>query len=289
MLPRHVPQQSGWRASRLRRLGYRSYDHYLHGAHWAAVRERYWSAPETPKACFCGEADRRNLELHHRTYLRLGNEPLDDLRALCHQCHNDIHVLASRNLVRYDLDDYDDVRRRIIYALEYRARRVRDGADAASVPNRPFDEHHWDLGARVRRAETEGRRDRARRLVIGRVGQPVAETPAQWVESAQRAGQRPGQDARERQSDTHSPVSVGIGASSTDPENMVTRQRTGLLRRFYRQVREAALRATTEEALQLERLVDAVRIGEVDVAFASDCLRSLLREQHGRAFDSPVP
>ena len=56
----------------------------------------------------------------------------------------------------------------------------------------------------------------------------------------------------------------------------------GAQRRFARQLREAGLRATPRERLDLERLERAVREGEVSLPVASDAVRDLLRQQHQR-------
>jgi hypothetical protein len=98
------------------------------------------------------------------TYLRIGRERLEDLRPLCRQCHNDIHVLAQRNLVRFDLEDYDDVRRRIIYALERRRRLERDGVDPQHISERPYAADTWRRDSDRRHALVEDRSVRAKRL-----------------------------------------------------------------------------------------------------------------------------
>lgn len=56
----------------------------------------------------------------------------------------------------------------------------------------------------------------------------------------------------------------------------------GAQRRLARQLREAALRATPRELLDLERLERAVREGEVSIPVASDVVRELLRQQNQR-------
>ena len=54
-------------------------------------------------------------------------------------------------------------------------------------------------------------------------------------------------------------------------------------RRFARQLREAALRATPEELIDLERLERLVRYEALGVFEAQDMLRDLLRRQNERA------
>lgn len=56
----------------------------------------------------------------------------------------------------------------------------------------------------------------------------------------------------------------------------------GTRRRLARQLREAALRATPTELLELERLEAAARDGAIGVLDASRLLRDLLRAQHAR-------
>lgn len=33
-----------------------------------------------------------NIDVHHRTYIRVPNEPLSDLTVLCHKCHDRFHT-----------------------------------------------------------------------------------------------------------------------------------------------------------------------------------------------------
>ena len=41
----------------------------------------------------CGS--RYKLEVHHKTYMRFGNELMSDLVTLCHNCHVAIHKKAA--------------------------------------------------------------------------------------------------------------------------------------------------------------------------------------------------
>lgn len=75
---------------RLKKLGFNSYASYLRSAHWRSLRYRYRNSPSTPNECYiCGND--KNLELHHRTYVRLGHERFSDLVLLCRPCHQDTH------------------------------------------------------------------------------------------------------------------------------------------------------------------------------------------------------
>lgn len=78
----------------LRRLPYAD---YLRTAHWQRVRllalERAGNACE-----LCAATDR--LEVHHRTYERLGFERPLDVIALCHDCHKDHHNALVLRAIR---------------------------------------------------------------------------------------------------------------------------------------------------------------------------------------------
>lgn len=69
----------------LRRLPYAE---YLRTAHWQRVREL--ALDRAGHQCeLCSHTE--TLEVHHRTYERLGFERPADVIALCHDCHRDFH------------------------------------------------------------------------------------------------------------------------------------------------------------------------------------------------------
>lgn len=67
------------------------YAAYLRSPHWRRLRKRYQA--ERPWACDICEDDER-LELHHKTYDRVGDGQLDDLIPLCQRCHSLLHQLV---------------------------------------------------------------------------------------------------------------------------------------------------------------------------------------------------
>jgi 5-methylcytosine-specific restriction endonuclease McrA len=70
-------------------LGFANYRAYLASDHWSDLRRRYWQS-RLPKCCYaCGS--KGHLDLHHRTYKRVGNERLTDLTLVCRECHQRIH------------------------------------------------------------------------------------------------------------------------------------------------------------------------------------------------------
>ncbi len=78
---------SGTMQARLRTLGM-TYAQYLASDHWQEVRRQY-RASNLPQNCLgCGNP---KVDLHHRTYNRLGREFLTDLIPLCRKCHHGVH------------------------------------------------------------------------------------------------------------------------------------------------------------------------------------------------------
>jgi hypothetical protein len=74
---------------RLAELGHASYRDYLRSPHWQDVKRRY-RASKMPQDCKVCRA--RWVELHHRSYRRLGNEKLHDLVPLCAEHHKGAHA-----------------------------------------------------------------------------------------------------------------------------------------------------------------------------------------------------
>lgn len=72
----------------LAELGYRSYRDYLNGSEWAEAKGRYRASGKLQSCLVCRAP---NVDLHHRTYGRLGAERLDDLVALCREHHEQLH------------------------------------------------------------------------------------------------------------------------------------------------------------------------------------------------------
>jgi hypothetical protein len=76
-------------SEQLAALGFATYGDYLASAHWKHFRARYKKAG-LPLACaVCGAS---SICLHHHTYLRLGQETLEDVTPLCRSCHTDVHL-----------------------------------------------------------------------------------------------------------------------------------------------------------------------------------------------------
>jgi len=85
LLLARVSRAKHWRR---RRAWYRGV--YLRSPHWRRRRARA-VALAGGRCTRCGRPSRR-LEVHHRTYARLGRERDRDLEALCPLCHDRRHL-----------------------------------------------------------------------------------------------------------------------------------------------------------------------------------------------------
>lgn len=140
------------RETRLRELGYETYDAYLRSPAWRDVKDRY-RASELPQVCMCGDA---KVQLHHTTYDRVGQERLDDLIALCKDCHDAAHLLEQQGVIGLDLAGfyYDPVRAAENTLVEIvRKQKAR----------KEFLAHDPALAEREARAAKRAERGRARR------------------------------------------------------------------------------------------------------------------------------
>lgn len=67
------------------------YDEYMKSMAWFRRRDAYFR--EYRYECHCGE--KRAIELHHKTYERLGAERDEDFVPLCGDCHKHVHEQAT--------------------------------------------------------------------------------------------------------------------------------------------------------------------------------------------------
>jgi len=82
---------AGWAFLRLQVLSWRQWWYrywYLRSPHWIATA-RAKRAEVKWKCEKCHE--RKRLDVHHKTYKRLGKERMSDLQALCRDCHDKEH------------------------------------------------------------------------------------------------------------------------------------------------------------------------------------------------------
>lgn len=78
--------------SRLAELRAMPYPDYLQSAEWQAHRaDKLERAGHRCQVC---NAEDTQLDVHHRTYERLGQEQEYDLTVLCHRCHSLFHSVG---------------------------------------------------------------------------------------------------------------------------------------------------------------------------------------------------
>ena len=68
------------------------YQNYINSLAWRNKRQQYFDSKLPQKCLVC---DSRTVDLHHRTYKRLGNEWLNDLVPLCRQHHDECHAFIK--------------------------------------------------------------------------------------------------------------------------------------------------------------------------------------------------
>jgi hypothetical protein len=87
--PRPLSKRQKRFLNELPRLGYRSYHEYLRSDHWKGLKARYRASGSFQKCTVCFDP---NVDLHHKTYKRLGQEKLTDLVPLCRLHHDTLHA-----------------------------------------------------------------------------------------------------------------------------------------------------------------------------------------------------
>lgn len=65
------------------------YAQYLGTIHWKVMKNKKDDETGGRRCLCCGTS--RNVDLHHISYERLGNEALSDLAWLCRRCHEQTH------------------------------------------------------------------------------------------------------------------------------------------------------------------------------------------------------
>lgn len=72
------------------------YEDYMRSTAWRMQRDRFlnfWGH----RCALCN--GQKNLEVHHRTYERLGREKITDCIVLCHACH-ELHTNFTGNFLK---------------------------------------------------------------------------------------------------------------------------------------------------------------------------------------------
>jgi len=69
------------------------YNDYIKSSAWRAKKRKY-RASKLPQNCLV--CNSKKVDLHHRTYKRLGNEWLNDLVPLCREHHQEAHSFHKK-------------------------------------------------------------------------------------------------------------------------------------------------------------------------------------------------
>ena|ERR1041385_6770925 len=73
----------------LKQHGFLTYSQYLITQHWQDLRQRLFNV--RGKKCERCDSE-KEIEIHHKTYERIGKEELSDLLILCRTCHGEEHA-----------------------------------------------------------------------------------------------------------------------------------------------------------------------------------------------------
>lgn len=104
-------------------VDYKAYDAYIRSPEWSRLRRQ---ALEKHGSVCRGCGSTEALEVHHRTYERLGREELSDLVIFCDTCHEGVHALVASGM------RLGDATNRVIDSK--RAERVHELADPVPHP-----------------------------------------------------------------------------------------------------------------------------------------------------------
>lgn len=80
---------------RLKILRFRSLNSYYGSTAWAKNRKRFLQTK-----CFCCQRKKKRMNLHHMTYVRLGEEIESDVCWLCQDCHKTVHLYYMTLITR---------------------------------------------------------------------------------------------------------------------------------------------------------------------------------------------
>lgn len=109
----------------------KAYLAYIRSPAWRAFRVAWWEQYDRQfpvRTCYCcGKPQgslKRSLELHHRTYERLGAERWDDLVAVCRSCHSAITKMhRTRNQTKNMMTIWEMTEARKRSMRNYQAKR----------------------------------------------------------------------------------------------------------------------------------------------------------------------
>ena len=76
-----------------KKMSYARYLKYLRSTTWASLRKKVLGRDKY-RCQIC--KSKKKLEVHHKTYKRIGKERIGDLITLCNICHRKIHNIGRK-------------------------------------------------------------------------------------------------------------------------------------------------------------------------------------------------
>jgi hypothetical protein len=73
-----------------------NYNDYLKTEHWRIFKENFLASKSSKKKCYCC-GNKNNLQIHHKTYKRIGFEKNADVIEVCDNCHRMVHEMLKNN------------------------------------------------------------------------------------------------------------------------------------------------------------------------------------------------
>ena len=127
------------------------YDKYIVSLEWRSVRnDALRRAGDECQMC-----RKTATEVHHNTYKNLGNEPPEDLIALCGDCHDKFHQRGDYAPAE-TAEDVEAANRQIVDGLRIRLRSTQKAFEAAQERARRADEMLLDWRKKLAVARLEG-------------------------------------------------------------------------------------------------------------------------------------
>ena len=120
-----------------------NYNVYLQGEHWKLMR-RLRREVDNEKCAVCGSRDKLNV--HHKTYERIGAEKLGDLITLCYECHGKYHdKLGKGNFSVQQKNTIESFQKK----EDLSGFKVEEDYAALAVTNKTFDDYDLHLDGKM--------------------------------------------------------------------------------------------------------------------------------------------
>lgn len=95
---KNTSKKSKKKPNKLLDLGFKNYDDFLYSELWQKTKSKFfnWRLRQGKhQSCeFCNSIN--YLVVHHMTYVRVGNERMEDLLLICRDCHTGVHELHKK-------------------------------------------------------------------------------------------------------------------------------------------------------------------------------------------------